>query len=319
MATKTVVCPDCERPVEPGRYSCSGCGALLVPVAGARIAPSNGGAAEPAPAREPDVLQRVAEAPELWPAAAPDSLWTEAAVRSEDPAADVAPEPAPDPEPSWPARPAWPPSPESLRPAPPAAPAGQPADRVPAGSYLPPSVVLLPTDPALALADPSATPAATTDGSTPADGAATTADTGRALLASLPTDVPTRLIATGAGIAGLGFLLPWSEVVVGSGAFGGYLAQWGLAGPAHLVVVVALLGIWAMALAGHRLPVRIRPAVPAIAASTLLLGLVWPYLFSVLGALIGTWVVVAGAVTMAVGGVLDLAAERHQPAGPAVE
>jgi hypothetical protein len=34
MATKSVVCPECEAPLSPGRFSCSECGSLLAAVAG---------------------------------------------------------------------------------------------------------------------------------------------------------------------------------------------------------------------------------------------------------------------------------------------
>ena len=33
MATKTVVCPECDSPLAPGRFSCSVCGALVASVA----------------------------------------------------------------------------------------------------------------------------------------------------------------------------------------------------------------------------------------------------------------------------------------------
>src|SRR3954470_10134710 len=33
MATKVVVCPECESPLQPGRFSCSSCGAVLAAVA----------------------------------------------------------------------------------------------------------------------------------------------------------------------------------------------------------------------------------------------------------------------------------------------
>ncbi len=33
MATKTVVCPECDSPLAPGRFSCSACGALVASVA----------------------------------------------------------------------------------------------------------------------------------------------------------------------------------------------------------------------------------------------------------------------------------------------
>ena len=35
MATRTVVCPNCDTPLAPGRFSCSSCGALVASVASA--------------------------------------------------------------------------------------------------------------------------------------------------------------------------------------------------------------------------------------------------------------------------------------------
>ena len=57
MATKTVVCPECEAPLAPGRFSCSACGALVASVASATrsfLPPEPAEpASEPIPVAEP--------------------------------------------------------------------------------------------------------------------------------------------------------------------------------------------------------------------------------------------------------------------------
>ena len=124
------------------------------------------------------------------------------------------------------------------------------------------------------------------------------------------------MIAVGAAIAAIGFLLPWANVLAGAGLLGGYFTQWGLAGPGHWIVVVLLLGMVVAALAGAataRWPVG--PGATALAA--LLVGMTWPYLFGVLGKSVGVWVVVAGAIVLVVGSVLE-SRDRHDPEGPPV-
>ena len=65
-------------------------------------------------------------------------------------------------------------------------------------------------------------------------------------------DVPRHLIAAGSAIAALGFLLPWASVLAGSGLGGTYWTRWGLAGPGHWVIVLALLGLVGLAVASGR-------------------------------------------------------------------
>ena len=55
-------------------------------------------------------------------------------------------------------------------------------------------------------------------------------------------------VVVGATMALLGFLLPWSRVVIGAEHDGGYFDGWGLASPTHLLVFVGLLGVLALAL-----------------------------------------------------------------------
>lgn len=140
----------------------------------------------------------------------------------------------------------------------------------------------------------------------------------RGLLGSidLAEDTTRAVIAVGAAIAAIGFLLPWAGVLAGAGLLGGYFTQWGLAGPGHWISLTFLVATVGVALAGPptaRWPV----GLGAIVLAALLVGMLWPYLFGYLGRSIGIWVVLAGAIVLAVGGVLDRLG-RHDPDGPAV-
>jgi hypothetical protein len=187
----------------------------------------------------------------------------------------------------------------------------QPPARAPAGSYLPPSAVLPSAEALVAgaigrAADPNAhvIPARSEVGArgpAPAD---------RLAQLGLPADSPRRVVGVGAVIASLGFLLPWAAVLAGSGLLGGYLTQWGLAGPGHWIVALLLVGLAVVALAGGRLA-SVPVGLPAVAIATLLTGLAWPYLFGFLGRAVGIWVVLFGAILMVSGGLLDLKATRH--------
>ena len=377
MATKTVVCPECDSPLAPGRFSCSVCGALVASVAtmsrpfapvetiAPRVeahapaavaaegaawpaevsAPADATAPAAAPLAAPPVAQpsaavpaavrkpRVTPAlprrpkaavavdaaaersggPNLEPtpasvAAAPPTSWVLAEpTRPErtDPEPHVPPAPAP--APSWPDRPVWPPARAIDAIAPPVEPA---AARAPAGAYLPPSAVLPPAE---ALPLPGAARAQALD---PQAGAA---DSNRWRLQlgdgagplGLPTDVATRVVLLGAGISLLGFLLPWADIVIGSGVMDGYVAQWGLAGPGHPLILLLVAGLFSLALIVERLPRWARLGLPSIGLACLLIGLAWPYLAGPFDASIGVYVVAIGALVMIVGGLLDRIVSRH--------
>jgi UDP-N-acetylmuramyl pentapeptide phosphotransferase/UDP-N-acetylglucosamine-1-phosphate transferase len=70
-----------------------------------------------------------------------------------------------------------------------------------------------------------------------------------------------------------------------------------------------------VALAKDRLA-RVPVGPIAIALGMLLVGLVWPYLFGVIGHSVGVWLVLIGAIVLATGGILDL--RRHATASPDV-
>jgi hypothetical protein len=383
MATKTVVCPECDSPLAPGRFSCSVCGALVASVATMSrsfapgvepVTPSDHAPAAPAvaqavawpaevaspavayveaaqaaaqvatapipqpsapapgPVRKPraPALPRrpkapgVADAasagngsaaPEDPPAPIAEQSLPSWAVAEPAPVTQAAPAPVAPPTPaaapSWPDRPAWPPVRTIDAVAPPVEPS---AARVPAGSYLPPSAVLPPAE---ALPLPGAARA------TVSDAADATSSTGRRMRLGegagplgLPIDVATRIVLLGAGISLLGFLLPWADIVIGSGVMDGYVAQWGLAGPGHPVILLLVAALFAMTLLVERLPRWARLGLPSIGLACLLIGLAWPYLAGPFDAAIGVYVVAIGAVVMIAGGLLDRIASRHaEPVG----
>jgi hypothetical protein len=196
---------------------------------------------------------------------------------------------------------------------------------VPARVDVPPPAVMLPdeavplpgsavaaatvaTAPPATPAPPTAPPAAPRASRNPLSG----------LADSMPDDAGTRTIVIGGGIVVLGYLLPWAGVVIGSRSLdGGLLSTWGLAGPAAPLAFLLVLVLTAIAMFHTHLPGWIGVSTPAIALAALLGGIVWPYLFGSFGAAIGVYVVAGGALLIAVGGLIDRVASRHEepPAG----
>jgi len=343
MATRMVVCPECDTPLSPGRLACSACGALVASVASAvRTFPAEAPVtpvltpveevAEPAPrvrATKPRrvVGARVAAVVDEPTIATNGNSHVEVNGFSPvvEPMPAVAPLPAPavtaptvvpdvlSAVPTWPEAPAWPP----LRPT------GEPVlqrqaaePRVLAGAYLPPSAVLPPGE-ALPLRngnghpDPAPTdaPAAPSTGSARVGGRFRFGEGDGPL--GIPVDAATKTIAIGAGITAFGFILPWAEIVIGSRSVGSYLDEWGLAGPGHVIVLLAVLGIAAASIIAARLPRWLGLALPAVSLAFLLLGLAWPYVFGPFRTAIGVYVVVVGALVLILGGLLDRATRRH--------
>ena len=119
------------------------------------------------------------------------------------------------------------------------------------------------------------------------------------------------LAVAGSALSAVGFLLPMAAIVIGASGTD-YLARWGLAGPFHLVVVVALLAVLGLALAADRVPLWIRVGLPGLGLGALLLGLVWPYLLvEALDAGPGAFAIVVGALMLGVAGVVAIATDRH--------
>jgi hypothetical protein len=128
---------------------------------------------------------------------------------------------------------------------------------------------------------------------------------------SLPADLPTRVVMLGAGLALLGFLMPWADIVIGSGVMDGYVAKWGLAGPGHPLILLIVAGLFGLALIADRLPPWARLGLPSIGLAGLLIGLAWPYLLGPFDASVGVYVVAVGAILMIAGGLLERITSRH--------
>jgi hypothetical protein len=131
-------------------------------------------------------------------------------------------------------------------------------------------------------------------------------------------DIAGWFVIVGAAMAVLGFLLPWSSVVIGARSAGSYFDSWGLASPTHVVVLGATLLVLALGIVRTGIPLWLRSGVMPLALGSLLIGLVWPYEVGPLPADVGILVVALGGVAMAAGGVLTTAATRHAGLDPLV-
>ncbi len=197
-----------------------------------------------------------------------------------------------------PPAPAWPPPGDR-------GPIARPEPRTPAGAYLPPSAVL----PSLDLPSAGGAVAVAGVASRPDPAASFTGRASAAVSEALASvrvtgDAGRRAVATGAGIAALGTLLPWVNTLPGASPIANYLDRWGLAGGGIWLV---LLGLVALAVvAGSTGRAAAWPVgLPAVATAAFLIGLIWPYLLGGFGRAVGVWVLLVGAVVLAVGGVLE--------------
>lgn len=118
-------------------------------------------------------------------------------------------------------------------------------------------------------------------------------------------------VVVGATLALLGFLLPWSTVVIGARGIGEYFDAWGLASPTHVLVVIGLLGVLALSVLQTPVPAWLATGVLGLVSGGLLVGLAWPYVVGPLGADVGVSVVALGGVALAAGGALGVWATRH--------
>ncbi len=125
------------------------------------------------------------------------------------------------------------------------------------------------------------------------------------------------LAVAGSAMAAVGFLLPWAMSVIGATGID-YVDRWGLAGPFHPLVVLAVLALLGSALVPNPVPLWVRVGLPGLGLGALLLGLVWPYLLYLPGKGPGVVVVALGAVILLAAGIAALVADRHAPEDRAV-
>jgi hypothetical protein len=308
MAIKTIDCVECGESVPYGRLSCPACGSLLASVAGARrptvrttkavqvataddeapeVAAAPVVTAEPAAAAEP-----LPSRPVIGPLLAPEPIETEGTL--------------------------WPPL---LEPAPTLSP--RPYQAVEVEHHVPHDT--MPTQPsayrpstysptdgpdwsdATAAGGAAATAATATDAA-----AATGKSTGSSMIDPARfAEIATWFAIVGAAMAVLGFLLPWSRVVIGASGVGGYFDGWGLASPTHVFVVLGLLAVLAVEILRAPVPTWLRTGIPGLVLGGLIIGLVWPYVVGRLGADIGVLVAGLGGLALIIGGSVASWATRH--------
>ncbi len=201
--------------------------------------------------------------------------------------------------------------PTTLAPDAPTVAPGPPVARVAApGAYVPPPPLPVPV---AGPAAPARAWAGHVDPSGADAGAASQPRTGAGIEAATVTRIDEFvrwLAVAGSALSAAGFLLPWSSVVIGAPGTG-YFDRWGMAGPWHVVVVLAVLAVLVLAVVANPIPVWIRVGLPGLGLGALLAGLVWPYLIGPLGAGPGVLMVVVGALSLVTAGVAALAVDRR--------
>jgi hypothetical protein len=121
------------------------------------------------------------------------------------------------------------------------------------------------------------------------------------------------LAVAGGALSLVGMVLPWSSLTVIGSSGVGYLDRWGLAGPGHLLVVLATLAVLALALLRDRVPLWLGVGLPGLALGGLVVGLTWPYLIGPLGGQLGAWAVALGGALLMAAGVAAIVLDRHAP------
>ena len=294
MATHTSVCPACQEAVPSGRLSCPLCGLLLASVAGASPRrqtrqPTTAAAEAEAQATVPDRPPVAAGAyvPPSPPSSAPFLLparaWAGITSASPRPTGGLG---------------------MSARPMAIAG-AGAGSNGMVATNSRGPLLVKVLTAPPAGMV--AAQPA---DHARAADDATTSTEEDAAGWLEAAAGW---LMVIGSAVAILGFLLPWSRTVIGSEGAGTYFDTWGIANPSHVMVVLALAAVLALAIVANPIPTWIRTCAVGLAVGGVLVGLTWPYLFGPLGAGPGVLAILVGGVMLGVAGVLDLVEARHAP------
>ena len=207
------------------------------------------------------------------------------------------------------------------------------------GSYLAPSatyvapiasrpVPMPPAAPA-ATAWPSASRAPLPAGAANGNGAyGATAPAAGALVASAAT-APVADAATGRGLSDwlalggsvlviISFVLPWAtDGVIGSRGTG-FTADWGLANPGHLILIVATVAVLVLQVVDNPVPVWVRSAALPLIVGGILTGLAFAYYARPSGGGSGVAVLLAGALLLLVSGVLASRPQRNGAGAPIV-
>ncbi len=137
-----------------------------------------------------------------------------------------------------------------------------------------------------------------------------TAPAGGALVASAAT-APAADAATGRGLSDwlalggsvlviISFVLPWAtDGVIGSRGTG-FTADWGLANPGHLILIVATIAVLVLQVVDNPVPVWVRSAALPLIVGGILTGLAFAYYARPSGGGSGVAVLLAGALLLLV-------------------
>ena len=327
MTANSVACPECGSAVPSGRLSCTSCGALLASVTGAnrraiaRTASDRAdeafdedrpiGGAEPEPAARAEAEPEPAPEPASEPVAPPPPAAAE--PRETGAAPSILHEwTGPEPE-----------APSGAAPLPVASPAAQPApaaERPPGpaipGAYLAPSATFAaPIAPQPRPASSASVPGASAAPPPVASGAPSAL--GRFAVA-IPHEVPDWLAIAGSVLAIASFLLPWAtDGVIGASGIG-YFANWGLANPGHLLLVLAAGVVLVLHVFPNRLPGWIRTGVLPLIVGGMLLGLAFAYHARPFGGGTGVTVLLVAALVLLIGGLVGVRPGRSESGQPSV-
>lgn len=287
---RSIVCGACGSDVPYGRLSCPACGELLASVAGGirrATEPRVGGTAI-APSASRVGGERIM----------PESLH--------DAAAAAPPEPTSAPELTYAPEPTYGPGPGAYVP-PPSVDQG------------PPVMVAGPAAPARAwagLAAPEREEAAAGAGYMGRNaGGRPASDAGNAL--TRRTEFIGWLTIAGGALAAVGFLLPWGLSMIGATGTD-YVDRWGIAGPFHPLVALAVIAVVAGAIVPNRIPEGYRVGLAGTILGAYVLGLAWPYLLGFSRPGPGAVAVTVGAALLLAAGVVSLVMDRHATSAPPV-
>lgn len=313
--TDSQACPECGADVPAGRLSCRACGALLAAVPGRGMAEER-----PFPEGTPSLADEPLAADAPPEATAPPEA--DPPLPADPPAGDaagIAPRVDAPPDAAMSPMPPMPPIP---------------------GAYLPPSVIMRristparaddathqapPARPAGPGPSPATAPplpgpvtAPVAGGSHP--GEAAPAPSPRVPVLELPfaiaPGVGPRLVAAGAALGVVAFVLPWvpgGAIVIG-GAFGtGYFSTWGLAAIGNVVPFLLAWSSLALAVFPNPVPRYAALGLLPVALGGAFAGFGWTYLTASTGTGIGIWALAAAACLLLAGGSLVIRAAHRE-------
>ena len=226
----------------------------------------------------------------------------------------------------------------ALAPLPPAVRQQRPVGTAPVpGSYLAPSATYVAPIASRPAPMPPAAPAATAWPSSRAPLPAAAANGNGAYGATAPAagalvasaTAPAADAATGRGLSDwlalggsvlviISFVLPWAtDGVIGSRGTG-FTADWGLANPGHLILIVAAIAVLVLQVVDNPVPVWVRSAALPLIVGGILTGLAFAYYARPSGGGSGVAVLLAGALLLLVSGVLASRPQRNGAGAPTV-